>query len=148
MKIVFPNLKVTLIDALNKRIKFLDDVIDKLNLTNIETIHCRSEDYGIKNREKFDIVTARAVANLPVLMELCVPLVKKNGYFIPLKANIQDELIISSSAIKTLKLTIDDKIYFKLPIEDSNRAIIKFKKLEKTNVKFPRKYSDIKKKPL
>ena len=126
LKIMFPNLKITLLDALNKRINFLNDVIEKLELKDIETIHSRSEDYALKNREKFDVVTARAVASLPVLMELCVPLVKEQGYFIPLKANINEEKILSKNAISKLYLKEVDEIKFILPVEESNRCLVKY----------------------
>ena len=148
LKILFPNLKITLIDSLNKRINFLQAVIDDLQLENIEAIHARSEDYALQNRECFDIVTARAVASLPVLMEYCVPLVKNGKYFIPLKAKIEEELKNSENAIKLLDLKLESKKSFKLPVELSDRTIIKFKKQKNTLKKFPRKYSEIKKKPL
>lgn len=148
LKIMFPNLKITLIDALNKRIIFLNDVIEKLELKDIETIHSRSEDYALKNREKFDVVTARAVASLPVLMELCVPLVKEQGYFIPLKANITEEKILSKNAISKLYLKEVDEIKFILPVEESNRCLVKYLKEKKTDKKYPRKFSEIKKRTL
>jgi len=148
LKILFPNLKVTLIDALDKRIKFLNIIIEELDLKNIETIHARSEEYGVKNREMYDVVTARAVANLPVLLEYCVPLVKKEKYFIPLKANISQEIINSQNAIKELSVVEENRIEFLLPIEESQRCIIKFKKISNTNKKYPRKNAEIKKKPL
>lgn len=148
LKILFPNLKVTLIDALEKRIKFLNIVINELNLKDIETIHARSEEYGVKNREKFDIVTARAVASLPVLMEYCVPLVKTGKFFIPMKANISQEIILSENAIKQLNLKIIKKEEFFLPYENSNRTIILYLKEKATSKIYPRKNSDIKKRPL
>lgn len=148
LKIVFPNIHVVLVDALNKRINFLNEVIKKLGLTGIETVHARSEDYALYNREKFELVTARAVAPLPILMEICSPLVKENYYFIPLKANIFQEMEESKNAEKLLSLEKKDIIKFKLPIEDSNRCIIKYIKTKKTNVKYPRRFSEIKKKPL
>lgn len=148
LKILFPNLKVTLIDALEKRIKFLNDVIEKLKLKGIKTIHARSEEYAIKNREVYDVVTARAVSQLPILIEYCVPLVKENKYFVPMKANISQEIIDSKNAIKLLKIEEKERIEFLLPIEESTRTLIKFVKTEKTNKKFPRKYSEIKKRHL
>jgi 16S rRNA (guanine527-N7)-methyltransferase len=148
LKILFPNLKVTLIDALEKRIKFLNIVISELNLKDIETIHARSEEYGVKNREKFDIVTARAVASLQVLMEYCVPLVRTGKFFIPMKANISQEIILSENAIKQLNLKIIKKEEFFLPYENSNRTIILYLKEKSTPKMYPRKNSDIKKKPL
>lgn len=148
LKILFPNLKVTLIDALEKRIKFLNVVIDTLKLENIETIHARSEEYGVKNREIYDVVTARAVAALPVLIEYCVPLVKKNKYFIPLKANISQEIEISKNAIRLLHIEEESRSEFLLPYENSNRTIIKYKKVSETEKRFPRKNAEIKKRPL
>lgn len=148
LKILFPSLEVTLIDALEKRIKFLNIVIEELGLEKINTIHARSEEYGIKNRELYDVVTARAVASLPTLIEYCVPLVKTNKYFIPLKANISQEILNSNNAMKELNIKEVNKIEFNLPFEDSKRTIIKYLKYEKTNKKYPRTNSLIKKKPL
>lgn len=148
LKILFPNLKITLVDALEKRINFLNIVIDELKLKDIVTVHERSEIFAKNNREKFDVVTARAVAALPVLIEYCVPMVKENMYFIPLKANISQEIIDSKNAIKELDLIIEKQEEFLLPFENSKRTIIKFKKTRKTNNKYPRKNADIKNKPL
>lgn len=148
LKILFPELNIVLIDALEKRIKFLNIVIEELNLEKIETIHARSEEYGKNNREIFDVVTARAVAPLPILIEYCVPLVKENGYFIPLKANISQEILESENAINLLNLKIKEKIEFDLPYEAGHRTIIKFIKTKKTLLKYPRKNSEIKKRPL
>ena len=148
LKILFPNLKVTLIDALEKRIKFLDVVIKELDLKEIDTVHARSEEYGVTNRELYDVVTARAVASLPVLMEYCVPLVKTGKYFIPMKANISQEIILSENAIKQLNLKNIKKEEFFLPYENSNRTIILYLKEKETSKNYPRKNSDIKKKPL
>lgn len=148
LKIIFPNLHITLVDSLQKRINFLNTVIKELKLEKIETIHARAEDYGKQNREQFDIVTARAVAYLPTLMEYCVPLVKVGKYFIPMKANIEEELELSKHAIDVLNVISKDKIHFQLPIENSQRTLIKFQKTKKTNLKYPRKYSEIKKKTL
>lgn len=148
IKIFFPQLCVELVDSLEKRIKFLNEVINKLQLKNINAIHSRVEDYAIKNRERFDVVTARAVTNLPVLLEYCIPLVKKEKYFIPLKANINEELEKSKEAMTILKIKLEDKIEFLLPIEQSLRTILRFKKLEVTNKKYPRKFAEIKKKSL
>lgn len=148
LKIVFPNLKVTLVDSLNKRIIFLNSVIEKLKLENIVAIHARAEEYAKENKEKYDIVTSRAVANLNMLSELCIPFVKIGGYFIPMKAEAEEELNFSKKAIETLGGVIKDIIIFKLPYEKGTRTLIKIEKKVKTNVKFPRKFSEIKKKPL
>lgn len=148
LKIIFPNLKVTLVDSLNKRINFLNLVIEKLNLKNIVAIHARAEEYILNNREKFDIVTSRAVANLNMLSELCIPFVKIGGYFIPMKADVKEEINNSIKAIETLGGVIEDVVIFNLPYEKSIRTLIKIEKKVKTNVKYPRKFSEIKKKPL
>ena len=147
IKIVFPEIKVTLVDSLNKRINFLNEVIKELNLTNIETISSRIEEYGIKNREIYDVVVARAVASLPVLLEYAIPLVKVDGYFISMKST-SDEVNDLKDVYKKLNIVLDDVITFLLPFENSNRALIKFKKESITNKVFPRKYVEIKRKPL
>ena len=148
LKILFPHLKVTLVDSLNKRLLFLDKVISVLNLKNIETIHMRAEDFSRVNREKFDVVTARAVASLPTLLEICLPSVKINGYFISLKGNVIEELKTSEKALKELDATIIKHESFLLPKENSNRTILLIKKEKMTNTKYPRTFSEIKKKAL
>ena len=148
LKIVFPQLKITLIDSLNKRIIFLNEVINHLNLNNIKAIHTRAEDYIKENRESFDIVTSRAVANLQMLSELCIPFVKVNGYFIPMKAEATKEITDSTNAIDTLGAVIEKVYEFNLFSDTLKRTIIKIKKTRVTMNKFPRKFSEIKKKPL
>lgn len=146
LKICFPHLKLTLVDALNKRINFLKLVCGELGLTNVECIHARAEEYAIKNREKFDVVTARAVAALPVLLEYSIPLVKNSKYFIALKGT--EDINESKNALKILNCKILQEEKFLLPIEKSNRTIIKVQKLGNTSGKYPRRFSEIKKKPL
>lgn len=148
LKILFPNLHITLVDSLQKRLTFLETVKNEIGLKKLEIIHSRAEDYGIINREKFDVVTARAVAPLNILLEYSVPMVKKDGYFIPLKANVSEEITNSKNAMKQLSIKLEKKEEFLLPIENSQRTILLLKKLENTSKKFPRKYSEIKKKPL
>ncbi len=148
LKILFPNLKITLIDSLNKRIEFLKLVIKELNLKDIEAIHTRIEEYSKVNREQFDIATARAVAPLNILLEYSIPMIKRNGYFVPMKANIDKEVTNSKNALKLLDASIIEQIDFKLPKENSNRTLIKIKKLKSTSNKYPRKYVEIKKRPL
>ena len=148
IKILFPNLQITLVNSLNKRINFLNEVIAKLKLEKIETIHNRIEEFGIKNREKYDIVVARAVAQLNILLEYCLPITKINGYFIAMKGNCLEEITNSKKALIKLSSHIEETNIFNLPIENSNRTIIKIKKDAITNKKFPRKYSEIKKYPL
>ncbi len=148
LKIVFPNLKVTLVDSLNKRITFLKSVIEKLNLRDVEVIHARAEEYILDKRESFDIVTSRAVANLNTLSELCIPFVKIGGCFISMKADAKEELESAKKAVKTLGGVLKDTIIFELPYAAGTRTLIKIEKLVKTSVKYPRKFSEIKKKPL
>ena len=128
LKIVFPNLKVTLVDSLLKRIKFLNIVIEKLKLTNIETVHTRAEDYAKINKNKFDIVTCRAVSRLSNLLEYCLPIVKKNGCFLPMKANCDDEIEKIMATLDQKKVEIANINKFLLPYENSNRTIIEIRK--------------------
>ena len=144
LAIVFPNLSVTLVDSLQKRIIFLEELINKLGIKNVKTVHARIEDYAKDNREKYDIVTSRAVANLRVLSEISIPLVKVGGYFIPMKANIEEELKEAEDIIKKLDCTISMVKEFNLPIEKSIRNIIKIKKHVITNKKYPRRFDLIK----
>ncbi len=148
LKIVFPDLKVTLVDSLNKRIIFLNNVIEKLNLKGINTVHERIEDYAKISRESFDIVTSRAVASLPVLSEMCIPLICERGLFIPMKADAKEEIKSSENAIKTLGGVLKDTILFKLPKDGGERTLVVIEKINKTSVKYPRKFNEIKKKPL
>lgn len=147
IKILFPNIKITLVDSLNKRINFLNEVIKELDLKNIEAIHSRIEDYALKHSEEYEVVTARAVAPINILLELGVRLVKVGKYFIAMKGNIENEPNYQN-CIEKLNLQEVDRIVFNLPIENSTRTLIKFEKRSNTNKLFPRKYSDIKKKPL
>ncbi len=145
IKILFPHLNITLVDSLNKRINFLNEVIDKLSLENIIAIHSRVEEYQLKNH--FDIVTCRAVSHLRTILEYSIPLVKVNGYFVPLKATLTNELEESKNAMNKLFCKLENVIEFDLPFEKSIRNILVIKK-EKHNKLFPRKYSEIIKKPL
>ena len=147
LKIVFPQLKVVLLDSLNKRVDFLNDVINTLNLKNIEVIHTRAEEYALSHRNSFDVTTARAVANLSILLEYAIPMTKVGGYFIALKGNVRDELEDSKNALKELNTTFIDLCEFSLPVEKSIRSICKFQKNGDVK-KYPRKYSEIKKRKL
>lgn len=148
LKICFPNLNVVLVDALEKRVKFLNLVIKELNLKNIIAVHNRAEEFVKENREKFDIVTSRAVAKLNVLNELCIPLVKVEGYFISMKANINEEVENATNSLNKLNSKIENIISFKLPKEESIRNIIKIKKIKQTDKKYPRNFGKISKNPL
>lgn len=146
LKICFPNLKITLLDSLQKRVNYLNEIIKELDLKNIEAIHTRAEDYAKQNREKFDIVTARAVANLKILSELCIPMVKVNGLFIAMKANIEEEIENSTEILKKLDSKIEKIETFYLPIENSIRNIIMIQKQKTTNNLYPRRIEKMKEK--
>lgn len=147
LKIFYPNLKITLIDSLNKRINFLNIVINELDLKDITAIHTRIEDYAKINKEKYDVVTARAVAQTNILLELGINLVKIGKYFIAMKGNIEQENNFDN-ALEKLNCSLGNILKFKLPIEESNRCLIKIKKEKSTSKLFPRAYNDIKKRPL
>lgn len=142
LKICFPQLKVTIVDSLNKRIQFLNHLSEQLKLSNVRFVHSRAEEFGQNPlyREKFDIVTARAVARLSVLAELCIPLVRKGGQFVAMKAAAaQDELLNASSALTILGAEKKDEFSFLLPIENSERSLFVFDKVKNTSKKYPRK---------
>ena len=151
IKIYRKDIKVVLADSLNKRIKFLVEVIDKLKLENVETIHCRAEELG-KNkqyREKFDYATSRAVANLSTLSEYLMPFVKLNGKCIFMKTiEVEEELEKAKKAIKTLGGKIEKVDKFEIPESDLGRSIIIVKKEKITPSKFPRKPGTPAKEPL
>lgn len=151
LKILLPDLKVVLFDSLDKRIKFLNCIIEELELEEIEAIHGRVEDLA-KNplyRESFDFATARAVASLPVLSEYCIPFVKKNGYFIAMKSDkAYDELSNSDNALKLLGGKLENKVEFDLPDTDLFRVILVIRKCLNTPNKYPRKAGTPTKNPL
>ena len=148
LKIIYPNLKVTLMDATEKKCKFLQLVIQELGLTDIEVIHARAEIYSKTVREKYDIVTSRAVAPLKHLLEYSIPLVKVGGNYIAMKSDIQKEIEDIDIYYKKLKIEEEKILTFTLPYEESTRTLIRYKKIDKTDLKYPRKYTDIKKKSL
>ena len=142
LKIVFPHLKVTLLDSLNKRIDFLNAVIEKTGLTGIETIHGRAEDFakpGLK-REIYDLCVSRAVANLATLSEYCLPYVKIGGEFIPYKSGeVADELQYAKSAVFLLGGKVESCENFDLPGSDIHRSLVQIKKVGGCPKKYPRK---------
>lgn len=151
LAIMNESLKVTLVDSLNKRLIFLQEVINELNLKNVELVHARAEEFGQnkKYREKFDISTSRAVANLSTLSEYLIPLVKKDGKVISMKAGgAQEEIKAAEKAIKTLGGKIDKIEEFNLPQTDIERTIILIKKEEHTPGKYPRKSGIPSKEPI
>lgn len=141
LKICFPQIEVTIVDSLNKRIQFLGHLSEKLNLTGVQFVHARAEDFGQSDhREKYDLVTARAVARLSVLAELCVPLVKNGGVFAAMKAaSAPDELKDAEKALEKLGVKNENIHSFQLPIEESERYIQVFRKFKTTPKKYPRK---------
>ena len=151
IKIAFPHIKVILLDSLNKRIKFLDKVIEELNLDNVFTLHGRAEDYAkkVEYREQFDTCVSRAVANLSTLSEYCLPFVKEGGNFISYKSAESDEEIShSEKAINLLGGKINRVEKFVLPGSDMRRALVKIYKVKSTPKKYPRKAGMPGKEPL
>ena len=151
LKIAFPNLKVTLADSLNKRILFLQEVIDELGLSDIKAIHARAEELG-KNkeyREKYDLCVSRAVSNLATLSEYCLPYVKTGGTFISYKSGtVQEEAEEAEKAINILGGQVKDITYFKLPDSEIDRSLVIINKKKSTPGKYPRKAGTPLKEPL
>lgn len=142
LKICFPKLHVSIVDSLNKRISFLEHLAKSLKLDNVSFYHDRAETFGQRpeHRGAYDIVTARAVARMSVLSELCLPLVKENGMFIAMKASsTKEEMDAGKKAIATLGGRVDEIYHFLLPMENSERNIITIKKIKPTPKKYPRK---------
>lgn len=151
LKIYCPSLRVTLVDSLGKRLRFLEQVIDELGLKGIRCEHLRAEDAGRskKHREQYDYVTARAVARLSVLSEYCLPLAKKGGQFIALKGSrFAEEIEEGEAAVKILGGKIISAEPVKLPGLDDGRAIIKIAKIKATPAQYPRKAGTPEKQPL
>lgn len=151
LKIYCPELKVVLIDSLGKRLRFLEQVIEKLQLENISCEHARAEDAGRskKHREAYDIVTARAVARLSVLAEYCLPLVKKGGMFIALKGSkYAEEIAEAQDAVRILGGRLLSSEPARLPGLDDGRAIVRIEKIRNTPAQYPRKAGTPEKQPL
>jgi len=148
IKILFPHIKLTLLDSNNKKTTFCKNLVEKLNLDNVEIINERAEEFINNKREYFDLVTARAVKNLPVLNELAIPYVKTNGLFIAMKSNIDNELKEGLKGIQVLGGKYLKTINLELPNNSGIRNFIIIKKITETNKKYPRQYNQIIKKPL
>ena len=151
LKIAFPELDILLLDSLNKRIHFLDQVISELGLENIQTIHGRAEDFGRNPlyREKFDLCVSRAVANLSTLSEYCVPFVKVDGYFISYKSGkVQEELDASRHAVDILGGKVEKCLNYALADTDMERSLVVIHKLKPTKKAYPRKAGKPSKEPL
>lgn len=151
LKIAFPQLEITLLDSLNKRIQFLDAVIQNLSLTGVETVHGRAEDFAKpgKLRECFDLAVSRAVSNLSTLSEYCLPFVKQGGYFISYKSEkISEETEAAKNAITLLGGKIRKQVDFTLPDSDIYRNFLLIEKVTATPKKYPRKAGLPSKEPL
>ena len=149
LRIVEPSIRLTLLDSLNKRVDFLKEVCEDLALTNVDCVHARAEEFAAKKRESFDIVTSRAVANLQMLSELCLPLVKVGGYFLSMKAVDSDqELADAKHAIEVLGGQVEKIETYAIPGTDVSHRLIFIKKIKETGKKYPRAFAKIKKNPL
>lgn len=148
LAICFPNAKLTLIESNGKKCNFLNIIKEKLLLENVTVINTRVEEYAKDNRELFDIVTARAVAPIKHLLEYGVPLVKIDGCFIAMKSSINEEIKNIENYHNKLNIKKKSIIVFNLPKENSLRTLIKYEKIKKTDIKYPRKYSEIIKKDI
>ena len=151
LKIVFPKINLTLLDSNNKKTTFLNNIVEKLNLSNVDVINKRAEDYVKEKRDSFDVVTSRAVAKIRILCEIGLPFLKNNGSLIMLKGNnLTTELEIkeANSAINLLNSKLEKIISFNLPKEESQRNIVVINKLKSIDLKYPRSYDKILKKPL
>jgi len=151
MKIIKPEINIVLLDSLNKRIKFLNEVIRELQLDNIKAIHGRAEDFAqeVQYREKFDVAVSRAVANLTVLSEFCLPYVKVGGYFVAMKGPaVEEEIKCSKNAIRMLGGRIEHIEKVKIEGSDFNHNLVIISKIANTHKKYPRKAGMVTKNPL
>jgi 16S rRNA (guanine527-N7)-methyltransferase len=149
LRIVEPSIHLTLLDSLNKRIDFLKEVCADLGLTDVDCVHARAEEFAADHREGFDIVTSRAVANLQLLSELCLPLVKSGGYFLSMKSVDSDqELRDAEHAIALLGGTVERCVDYMIPGTDVCHRVIFIRKIKETPKKYPRTFAKIKKNPL
>lgn len=144
LKIIFPNIKLTLIESIGKKTTFLKEIVNLLNLKDVEIINDRVENFARNSVNRYDVVTCRAVSSLNIISELCIPITKVNGYFIPMKG----EIIEDTSFLSKLNSKVEKIYKFNLPIENSKRTLIKIKKLQETNELYPRNYKTMKEKPL
>lgn len=149
LKIVEPSIRLTLLDSLNKRIDFLGEVCTDLGLSDVACVHGRAEEFAAEHREGFDIVTSRAVANLRMLCELCLPLVKVGGHFLAMKSvDSDEELAQARGAIAALGAVAERQADYTIPGTDVRHRLIILKKVKKTEKKYPRTFAKIKKNPL
>lgn len=149
LKIVEPSIRLTLLDSLNKRIDFLGEVCADLGLSGVACVHGRAEEFAAEHRESFDLVTSRAVANLRMLCELCLPLVKVGGCFLAMKSvDSGEELAQARGAIAALGAAVERQADYTIPGTEIRHRLIILKKVRKTEKKYPRTFAKIKKNPL
>ena len=149
LRIVDPSIRLTLLDAQIKRVEFLKEVCGELGLADVECVHARAEEFAADHREGFDLVTSRAVAALPLLCELCLPLVKVGGYFAAMKSVDADaELASAAHAIEVLGSAVDHVTDYAIPGTEVHHRVIFIKKCRETGKKYPRAFAKIKKNPL
>ena len=149
LRILEPSIRLTLLDSLGKRIHFLQGVCDELGLSDVACVHSRAEEFAAKHRESFDAATSRAVAALPMLSELCLPLVKVGGWFLAMKAVDSDgEIAAAKKAIATLGGTVERWEDYAIPASDVRHRLVFIKKVAPTPPKYPRAFAKIKKSPL
>lgn len=149
MKILEPSIQLTLLDSLGKRITFLQEVCDNLGLTDVQCVHARAEEFAAEHRQSFDFAVSRAVANLSVLGELCLPLVKPGGYFLSMKSvESGQELDAAKKAIQILGGRVERTADYQIPGTDVTHRVIFIKKIAETPKKYPRPFAKIKKNPL
>ena len=149
LKILEPSIRMTLLDSLGKRITFLQEVCNELGLQNVQCVHARAEEFAAEHRQSFDFAVSRAVANLSVLCELCLPLVKAGGYFLSMKSVESDEELESAKkAIQTLGGRVERTADYQIPGTEVVHRVIFIKKIAETPKKYPRPFAKIKKNPL
>jgi len=149
LKILVPSLDVTLLDSLGKRVDWLQEVADALALKQVSCVHGRAEEYAVKHREQYDYATARAVANLSVLAELCLPYVKVGGCFLAMKStDSEEEISAAKNAIKLLGGKIEKVWDYTVPTTDITHRVVIIRKISPTPAKYPRRFAQIKKQPL
>ena len=144
--LVYPNIEVTLVESNNKKCTFLEEVKQQLNIKNVSIFNERIEDFARKNREKYDVVTCRAVTSIPIIIELSTSLIKVNGLLAPLKSNCEEEINKYKYLEKEFNLKLENLIKYNLPINDAYRVIPIYKKLKEIDIKYPRNYGTIVKK--
>ena len=148
LKIVFPKIRLTLVDATKKKTEFLKEVVSTLNLNDVCVYNDRIENFAYLHEKEFDIVIARAVARLNILLELASRMIKVNGYFVAMKGSLEEEIDEATNALKVLHMEIVETKDLVLPIENSKRKIIKIKKNDDTPKMYPRNFAKITKIPL